>query len=98
MPFRIIATGVTRPVPDQIRIEYRLEDTAAPGVVIDTGSVTQTFPFDPALTPAQRRQRIRDTFRASVRGRVQGMRAADSDFAAIQTAVAAGGITVTEAD
>ena len=65
---------------------------------MDTGSVTMTFPFDPALTAAQRRQSIRDTFRSAVRERVQGMRAADADFAAIQAAVAAGNVVVTEAD
>lgn len=97
MANRIIATGVSRPVPDQLRIEYRLE-SADGGTLIDTGSVTMTFPYDPSWTTQQRRQRIRDIFKSAVRERVQALRAADADYAAIQTAVSNGTVIVTEDD
>lgn len=95
MPYTITATRASRPVPDQLRVEYELRNGA---VLVDTGSVTMTFPNDPTHTAAQRRQTILAIFRQAVRERIQAMRVADADFTAIQTAVQAGQVVVTEGD
>lgn len=95
MAYTVVATAVSRPVPDQLRIGYELRNGA---VVVDTGSVTMTFPNDPLLTAPQRLTVIRGVFRQHVRERIQAMRIADTDFAAVQAAVSAGQVVVTEAD
>jgi hypothetical protein len=94
--YTVVPTGASRPVPDQLRIEYQLLNN---GVQVDTGSVIMTFPNEPTdTTPALRRARIRSLFVQAVRERIQAMKVADADFAAVQAAIASGTLTVTEAD
>ena len=95
MPYRIVAKTASRPVPDQLRIGYELHGDSG---LVDTGSVTMTFPNDPLLNPGQRRQVILNIFRQHVRERVQAMRIADTDFAAVQAAIQAGHFVVSESD
>lgn len=103
MPYRVTATAVSRPVPDQLRLDYKLESvTGGVPTLVDTGSVTFTMP-DPTSVPggmsaAQRIATIRHWFKQAVRNRIQAMTVADTDFAAVQAAVAAGQVVVTEAD